>query len=750
MKHNHSLFKRLISIILAGALSVSLLGGCGQSDKSEESVSASEPEITVDKEQIVETASNEIIEELGVQKTVSTNWEDYVGDLETFVYGLIVTELGYRYDVFPAYVKLLDGNDIFGIAYTDYEDCYVNADETQGCFKAGFIPYMGELAVPQDDFDAGLTLYNLDYSDTDYSFVLAYGSSPFTQHCVVYGKYLKYGVDEKGQIFYEAQDYIRGECDEDLGSLYSYDEAKYVYDIDVGEFVNLSGTSLYSQIRYEDLEAEINRILETQNTNIVTVDTDTCAYIAQEAVESYLLSLQEETFLGYDVNTLISEAGKLDPRECYRLTSEGLVTLDLQGGASNLTKWLVGTSCVIVVAVSMVGSVVTIACPPLSAASGAMAGTAIEIFMQVVISGESLEDVDWKKVAIAAATGAVSGFLGPYVYATTQGAAYFMLDSSLDGLVGGIERSIYAWMDGEEATEIIKSFGYGFALGFALSAGFKGAGAIVGKLGSKIGPGVKRFAERVCPNLTAKASALTAEFGTVIYGLKKAADSSVFHSKYISRKLAMRQLGRIVEDGSDELIKKSFDNLSKSDIVDANGELLSKDSLRKLFDEADDGAVLAYFKQGDELVQIVKKNGMVGIVFDPSKYQTVTLSDGIIDDRGINFEEAANILKEQWLDDPSLIPTSLAESIENSGIDLEDMEPEKLVDIIQKSDWVLHENIDLTTITLVPEAIHSVAEGGISHMGGFGLAKFLKSHMGFEFFERLISAASTGAVQSAN
>ena len=141
---------------------------------------------------------------------------------------------------------------------------------------------------------------------------------------------------------------------------------------------------------------------------------------------------------------------------------------------------------------------------------------------------------------------------------------------------------------------------------------------------------------------------------------------------------------------------------------------------------------------------------MVGIVFDPSKYQTVTLSDGIIDDRGINFEEAANILKEQWLDDPSLIPTSLAESIENSGIDLEDMEPEKLVDIIQKSDWVLHENIDLTTITLVPEAIHSVAEGGISHMGGFGLAKFLKSHMGFEFFERLISAASTGAVQSAN
>ena len=462
------------------------------------------------------------------------------------------------------------------------------------------------------------------------------------------------------------------------------------------------------------------------------------------------MSLQQETFLGYDVNELVAEADKLDPRECYRLTSEGLATLDLQGSASNLTRWLVGTGCAIVVSVAMVGSMVTIACPPLSALSSAAAGTAIEIFMQVVISGESLEDVDWKKVAIAAATGAVSGFLGPYVYATTQGAAYFALDSALDGLVGGIERAVYAWMDGEEGTEIIKSFGYGFALGFALSAGFKGVGAAIGKLGSKIGPGVNKAAEKIAPNLTAKVSKLSAKFGTVIYKLKKAADSTVFHSDYISRKLAEKQLARIIEDGSDELVKKSIDNLSKSDIVDVNGEILTKDSLSKLFDEADDGAVLAYFKKGDELVQIVKKNGMVGIVFDPSKYQTITLPKGLVDDRGINFEEAAKILREQWLDDPSLIPESLAESIKRSGIDLEDMEPEKLKDIIQKSDWVLHENIDLETITLVPEAIHSVAEGGISHMGGVGLVKYLKSHMGFEFFERLISAAATGAVQGAN
>jgi hypothetical protein len=56
---------------------------------------------------------------------------------------------------------------------------------------------------------------------------------------------------------------------------------------------------------------------------------------------------------------------------------------------------------------------------------------------------------------------------------------------------------------------------------------------------------------------------------------------------------------------------------------------------------------------------------------------------------------------------------------------------------------VMHENIDLQTITLVSESIHTASEGGISHMGGYGLAKYLKQHMGVEYFDRFLSAAST-------
>ena len=57
----------------------------------------------------------------------------------------------------------------------------------------------------------------------------------------------------------------------------------------------------------------------------------------------------------------------------------------------------------------------------------------------------------------------------------------------------------------------------------------------------------------------------------------------------------------------------------------------------------------------------------------------------------------------------------------------------------------MHENIDKLTITLVPRAIHEE----IKHMGGVGLAKFLKNNLGVEFFERFVSAAATGTVQAA-
>ncbi len=750
------ILNRFLSVVLVFSMLLTHLSGCAKQPVKDAVDPYVTPVIEIDTDEIVTKAVDEIVSEIVFTEdtSLSTNWEDYQGDLEVFVYGLIIRQLEYKYDVFPAIVELLDGTQINGIAYTDYTECYASEDESTYCFMAGFLPCVGEIEIPREDFDSGLALENLEYTDTSGSFVLAYGSEQFTEHCVVYGKYLKYGVDEKGRIYYSACDYSRDVCDESLGSLYSYDESRFLYDTDFGEYFNVTGLSLYGQINYEDLEAEINRILDNQDHNFVTVDVETCAYVAQEAVSSYLLSLQEETFFGFSVAELNEAVKALDPLECYRMTADGpmVSSLGYDGGAPAFARWLVGTSCGIVTAVSIVGAFVFSECPVLSSLSGAIAGTAIEIFMEVVISGETLDNINWDKVALAATAGAVSGLLGPYIAATCSGFTYFMVDSSLDGLIGGIERAVAAWMDGEDAAQIVKSFGYGFALAFAISGSFKAVSSILGKLVNKIAPSLEKMVEKVFPKLAGKVSKLSSGAAKAIFSMKKVADSSIFHSKYISRKIMEKQLARLIEEGSDELLIKAFMNLGESDIVDKNGERLTKAALKDIFDKAENGSTLAYFKKGDELIDIVKLNGMIGIVFDPAKYQTVTLPGGLVDDRIVNMEEAAEILRKSWIKDPSLIPETLKTAIKNSGIDLEDMLAEDLLAIIQDSrnGWVLHENIDMKTVSLVPRFLHDKAQGGISHMGGYALAKFLKTHMGKEFFERLISAVATGTVIATN
>lgn len=673
-------------------------------------------------------------------------WEQYIGDTETFIYGLIIKQLEYVYDVFPAGVELPDGNYIYGIGYTDYSECYTDEDETVCCFDAGFIPYNGELPVSEEAFNSGLTITDLDYKDDKVSFRWAYGSDPFTQHCVVYNQYVQYGIDESGAIFYNTSEYTPRTCDEELGSLYSFDETKYLLDLDVGTYKGITGASLFSELDYIELEKEINRILATQDVNFASVDVVSCAYYAQEAICSYLLSLQGETFLGYRVSDLVEAANSLDPLECYRISSEGITTIELEEGAraSDLTKWLVGTGCVILTAVALVGSMVFFECPPLSALSGAVAGSAIDIFMQVVLSEKDLNSLDWRKIATGAAAGAVSGFLGPYVSAVCGSShlAYFLADSMIDGLIGGIEQATEAWMDGKDAVSVLKSFGYGVVIGAGLSAGFKGVASVFSKIASGLSPAVRSLAEKLPEKLTGKVSAVKKKIGDAIGNLKKAADSSIFHSEHLAKKIANAQTERLIRKNIDELVGKSLGPLSPNDIVNANGEAITKSALKNIATKAKNGTIIGYIKKGDALTAIVKENNVVSVMFDAEKYLTVEIPNGLTENRMDNFINAAKVFQKKWLENPSLIPNSLMQSIKNSGMDLEELLPRKIVSIIQESDWVIHENINMISVSLVPRGLHEE----VRHMGGVALVKYIKSHLAINHFEQFISAAATGTV----
>lgn len=694
---------------------------------------------------------------------ISSNWEDYIGDCETFVYGLMINELKLRYDVFSAMTVLSDGTVISGLGYTDYNDCFINEETGEKYFAVGFIPFKGEFDIPEEEFESGLLVYDLDYNPGQSNLIMQYKSGEYSEHCVAYGQYIKYGVDSYGKIFYENYDFDKELCDEDLGDLYSYDKSRFILRTDFGNYSYITGTALSHLTDYDSLENEINEIIRNQDMNTTAVEYSTYISIAKERVEAYFMNMQSESFLGYDPYYLAELASQIDDDECIRFLEEGFTIIDKNYGqeATTLVKVLVGAACIVTAVVGMVCSVAVMACPPLSALTGAVTGVAIELFMQVVVSGRSLGAVEWSKVGLAAATGAICGFLGPYIFAHTTGLGYFFADSCMDGVMGGLEKGVSAWIDGESGMELVKSIGYGAAMGFGLSAGFKIVGKGIGAAAEKASKFAKThnldgLGEKLFPTLTKGVSKLKNFVNNKVYLLKQKVEEAGLHNEYLAKKIYQKQVQRLATKGDDELLDKSIDRLTTNhSLYDKNGLLITKDDIRRIAPDAADGTVLATLE--DEAGYVIKKNGVVGIIYESSGTQTVIIKGGLVADRTTNMLNAVNEFKNNWLADPDLIPDSIKAEIAKRGTDsdklddiLEELTPRQLLEIIRdkEGEWVLHENIDLVSITLVKKSIHTAAEGGAAHYGGFALAQDLKTHMADEFFDRFLGVLSSTAATS--
>ena len=195
--------RKLISVILSVVLICVMLSGCGSNAKdgesqlntnsSYESISAiSNPGII---ESVVESSVQEVETQVqdepmaddNLQLTAekaSLSWKNYIGDIDTAVYGLILREYSLLYDVFYARVQLNDGTDVFGIAYSDYADYYASNDEI-GYFPAGFIRLIGEPLIPEEEIEQGLIIHPLYYR-----FIFVVGADPNIYLIVFYTIYL--------------------------------------------------------------------------------------------------------------------------------------------------------------------------------------------------------------------------------------------------------------------------------------------------------------------------------------------------------------------------------------------------------------------------------------------------------------------------------------------------------------------------------------------------------------------------------
>ena len=457
-----SLFSRAVSLILTLTMLMQFLTGCSEkiTDSSEtESTAVTETSVTTVQSETVpletiltETETSAILNLKNTEISISDNWEDYVGNLDAFVYGLMLRQYQQCYRTFNARITLSDGTDVFGIGYTDYAE-YFESDNI-GYFPAGFLALIGEPEIPPEEFENSPEIQNLDYSTEDTKFLYAYETAPYLGHCVIWGEYLQYGVDKSGAITYAAQNYEKGICDKTLGSLYSYDDDKYLYDADVGNYVDITGESLSQEIDYAALEAEVNRILEEQDFKFSRTELTTTVHLAQEAVISYLLSLQEETFLDVKVSELVRLSRELDPMQCIQITPDGMIYVDMGEKIPDKpdakTKWLVGAACGIVIGIS-IG--VQCAYPVLAPFTKELIKESVSIFIDVVIQNQSIKEINWKKVAASVCIGTVANIIpgGKLIKAG----------------ISGIEETVYAVIDTKSPMECLNATVTGIISGLA-------------------------------------------------------------------------------------------------------------------------------------------------------------------------------------------------------------------------------------------------------------------------------------------
>ena len=492
---NCTVADKLAKTILSLSISFSVTS-CKKAEDSVESVP--EPTPTIEVEEIKESPlpsspTSEITDTENSEPLVSAS--DESGEtLTDFTQKLITNELSYSYDVFDAIIFLDDGVQIAGIGYTDYASYFETEDGDYGYFAAGFIPYYSDAEASKKYLRQGVEIHNQEYEDQKYGFVYAYTANNETfGHFVQNGMYIKYGVDDSDNQFYTEEAFSREVVDTNLGALYSYDEKKFLYNPDIGNYVFVNGVSLNKEIDYGELENQVNAILENQDNKFSDVEIETITHYAKEALMNYWLSMQEEQFMGYSVSELVKEAETIDPKECIQFTSEGYVITDLNPYAAqtkrDVAKWAIGSSCAITVAAT---TALTVFVPAARPAASLLSGAAVQVFVEVVVENKELKSVNWNKVAVAAVSAACLAWACPLAAssATTHATTYFQsellgkicgygVQTFANGVVSGATAAAMAVIDGKSKEEVFNAALVGAAIGGACTI----AAAALGELG---------------------------------------------------------------------------------------------------------------------------------------------------------------------------------------------------------------------------------------------------------------------------
>lgn len=302
------------------------------------------------------------------------------------------------------------------------------------------------------------------------SFTESYGPIQY----VADGKYIVYSVKDT-YVDYSAKSDNPSLYNAEYGTVYDYDVARNVFDPNLGEKVKDTATSINTLLDPKIAKEEYTRYVTEQTKNGFSVDSMNFMFLSMSAIQAYKLSQQDETLLGIDIQEFYDMERTLGANQYYTVDADGnLGTLDFAPREEDKTSWLDRLTGVALAAITIcvgiiiVGALQFVPCGVATAVApyimGAFVGAGIEIFMQSVIQGNKISDINWLRVGIAAVSGVLSA---------TPGLGWMAA-----GLIQGATEFAMTFADGGSLKDSLIAFGVGVATGILIQGVTKGLSKI--------------------------------------------------------------------------------------------------------------------------------------------------------------------------------------------------------------------------------------------------------------------------------
>jgi len=631
----------------------------------------------------------------------SQDWKSYIGDNDAIVYSLISTQLGKAYDVFPAKITLSDSSqEVYGYAFTDQREAYLyhegQADQ-ETYFASGFLALIDEPTISVDAIKSGLEIVRTDNSDkSDAHYFYSYQIEPFTTHCIADHKYFVYGVNDNQQIFDEVKS-DDGHYRSDCGSLYSYDQQKYIVGEEDG-FVPTLNSTVEESFSYDSWREESRQAI----TQGFSFSLDSLRNLVTEGIytiQKVLKNLKEQTIFGETLSTLQGEASEVKENDIATV-DENEVALHSSGGSipNDVVRWLVGIATVLQFIVNIFVYVFAKQFAPLA---GAISGAAMTIFTQNVLEKKAIQDINWVKVAIGALAGALSAETGIFG----------------DAFIGAVSDAVFAFLDNKSFLDCALSFVSGFAISIVISVLFNQLTSLAAKALNKL-----------APNFTKKVETFVAAHQISLGGktLDESEDSLADSLETTSQKASSQASDTLGDSTLAKAIRQLPSDKNPNFVkVDEAGKTLTKLDLYKNggegYLELTEAGKLTYGAafidaEGNPITRLAIVKGF--LQFDSLSSFKASIA-AISASRPQNFAAFDEVIRNALIQHDSSIPSYLYDYFAQKGIDLDSLLASDIKTMRFDLHLTWHEAEDGVSGYLVPSALHAL----LSHLGGVALAK---------------------------